>query len=75
MENEIQPDKMIDPNWVDPITGKKNNPDGWAEPEPDLAGNYFAQGHMVSFSRKIRLFSLQLFCFETFENFWNFLIF
>ena len=49
MENEIQPDKMIDPDWVDPITGKKNNPDGWAEPEPDLAGNYFAQGHMVSF--------------------------
>ena len=48
---------MIDPNWVDPITGKKNNPDGWAEPEVDLAGNYFAQGQWVKyFSLKIILF-------------------
>ena len=39
----ITPDKMINPNFVDPVTGKKNNADGWQEPELDLAGNYFAQ--------------------------------
>ena len=41
-DQEIAPDKMIDPNWVDPVTGKKNNADGWQEPDLDLAGNYFA---------------------------------